>query len=677
MYNHIPATSNAFHLRHDITEEGFSAYGATLKIASGFNSFDKPQESQYLNYIPDWQSIQKPALEMINAQTNQVVRKYIFSDDPNCPHTGQFACPQLTLPANSNTKTLNLSFADIPEGDYYFKAYALHEPGNAYDEDEGCYSCPDYGKQYQFSVKLELRVPKSFKEEGYDREIGGARVSSIENYDFNDHLLYSKEYSYVLGDESPYSGKSSGVLIDKLVFANSINSGTDYYRINPSATISEYESFSESILHSPSENYIGYSRVEEKTIDAQNQTRGKKISIFCNRPNSYNTVMNLIGNFIFWNDPSTSNGYSPLETVRFPEYSSYDINGTISREEFFDSASEKIKEIIYDYNHDYFNLPLITRDDIIGKGLIQKFHNFYSFDETYHFYKYTDGSLSHLQTYKILNKSIPLITKTTKEYFKGIPLTTNVTYEYNDQYLLTLASAESSSGEVNEINNSYAHEKSNQYLIDKNIIGGPLQTIVTKTANGVTKTLSDIEYKYPTSQIEADTKTSGLPLPTSVISYGLQISGTSSSSKTELTYDKYDDKGNIVQYSEKGLKPTVIIWGYNKTQPIAKIEGAKYDDIKTIQQVLDAITASDTDANQGTATSEQSLLTALDNLRINSSFSNYTITTYTYDPLIGVTSITPPSGIREIYKYDTANRLQSVVDINGKILKEYQYNYKQ
>lgn len=675
MYDHIPATSNIFHLRHDITQEGFSSYAPTLKIASGFNSFDSSSQSHYLQYIPDWQSIQKPALEMINAQTNQVVRKYIFSDDPTCPNTGQFGCPQLTLPANSNTKTLNLSFTDIPEGDYYFRATALHEPGNVYDEDEGCYSCSDYGKQYQFSVKFELKVPKSFKEEGYNREIGGARIKTIENYDSDNQILSKKEYNYVLGDESLslYQGMSSGVLMDKLVFANSINSGTDYFNVTPTVTIGESESFSESILHSPSDNYIGYSRVEEKTIDTQNQNKGKKVSIFYNRPNSYNTVMNLSGNFILWNDPNVSNGYSTLEMASFPEYSSYDINGTASREEFFDSNSNKIKEISYDYNHDYSNVPLIARDDIIGKGLIQKFHNFYSFDEFYKFYKYTDGTLSHLQIYKILNKSIPLIRKTTKEYFNGIPLTTNVTYEYNDQYLLKVASVESSSGGVNEVNNSYAHEKGNQYLIDKNMVGIPLQTITTKTANGVTKTLSDVETKYPTSQAEADTKTAGLPLPYEVESKTLD----GSSINKELTYDKYDEKGNILQYSEKGLKPTVIIWGYNQTQPIAKIEGAKYDDIKTIQVVLDAIIASDTDATQGTATSEQSLLTALDNLRINSSLSGYVITTYTYDPLIGVTSITPPSGIREIYKYDTANRLQSVVDINGKILKEYQYNYKQ
>ena len=36
-----------------------------------------------------------------------------------------------------------------------------------------------------------------------------------------------------------------------------------------------------------------------------------------------------------------------------------------------------------------------------------------------------------------------------------------------------------------------------------------------------------------------------------------------------------------------------------------------------------------------------------------------------------------PSGIREIYKYDGANRLERVTDINGNILKEYKYKYKQ
>ncbi|MYZ61719.1 hypothetical protein EH151_17700 [Elizabethkingia anophelis] len=155
--------------------------------------------------------------------------------------------------------------------------------------------------------------------------------------------------------------------------------------------------------------------------------------------------------------------------------------------------------------------------------------------------------------------------------------------------------------------------------------------------------------------------------------------------KTELTYDLYDNKANILQYSEKAIKPTVILWGYNQTQPIAKIEGITYAELanklgfsntNTGYLSLGVVSASDTDAAQGTAISEQALITALDALRSNPILTGYQITTYSYDPLIGVTSITPPSGIREIYKYDSANRLESVKDVNGNLLKEYQYRYK-
>ncbi len=53
------------------------------------------------------------------------------------------------------------------------------------------------------------------------------------------------------------------------------------------------------------------------------------------------------------------------------------------------------------------------------------------------------------------------------------------------------------------------------------------------------------------------------------------------------------------------------------------------------------------------------------------------MTTYTYKPLIGVTSETDPSGRIIFYEYDNANRLKLVRDEDGKILKDYQYQYKQ
>ncbi|MCI3938912.1 hypothetical protein MQX03_17060 [Chryseobacterium aahli] len=144
--------------------------------------------------------------------------------------------------------------------------------------------------------------------------------------------------------------------------------------------------------------------------------------------------------------------------------------------------------------------------------------------------------------------------------------------------------------------------------------------------------------------------------------------------KTELIYDQYDDKGNVLQYTTKDGKPTSIIWGYHKTQPIAKIEGALYDNIKNNSLITAIINASNSDA--ANPATESSLIAALDALRNDVNFKSFQMATITYDPLIGVTTLTPPSGIREIYKYDSAGRLEKVIDEEGKILKENTYNYK-
>ncbi|MCJ7936049.1 MAG: hypothetical protein MUW56_21070 [Chryseobacterium sp.] len=261
-----------------------------------------------------------------------------------------------------------------------------------------------------------------------------------------------------------------------------------------------------------------------------------------------------------------------------------------------------------------------------------------------------------------------LIKSEKTQYFPGSrKLTTVEDYTYNLRDYLEKSKITSTDNTVDETFYKYSPEKQNHYLLDKNIVSIPLETETRK--NG--KTISKMETLYPLNQTEADTKTSGLVLP-----YQVNSTDLLNIVSKEVTYDKYDEKGNLLQYTTKEGIPVTIIWGYNKTLPIAKIEGISLGEIP--QETIDmVVNSSNTDA--ANPANEPALINALITFRKaveGLPRRNPQITTYTHDPLIGVTSITPASGIRENYLYDAANRLQKVVDMDGKVLKEMKYHYK-
>ena len=134
--------------------------------------------------------------------------------------------------------------------------------------------------------------------------------------------------------------------------------------------------------------------------------------------------------------------------------------------------------------------------------------------------------------------------------------------------------------------------------------------------------------------------------------------------ETRIVYEKYDSRGNPLEVRKAAGSSISYLWGYNGQYPIAKIENAKYADVQN------ALGFSNTKMNNLL----ESDFTVINNLR--SQLPNAIVTTYEYEPLVGVTKITDPRGQKITYQYDEFNRLKASLDNDMKLLQEYRYHYK-
>lgn len=252
-----------------------------------------------------------------------------------------------------------------------------------------------------------------------------------------------------------------------------------------------------------------------------------------------------------------------------------------------------------------------------------------------------------------------------KDHVSNPPVESLESNEYNSKAFLSSKNVSFANDDIYNKVYKYAHDKQIQKLIDANIINTPLETETKKNGKIISK--SEIKYDNPTNLY-----------PSSILEYDLE----SNSYVPEITYDLYDDKGNLLQYTNKYGMPITVIWGYKGTLPIATIEGITYADLANKlgfsntnvgYKTLNIVTNSDADTNDTYET--QTLIPSLNIFRQNNLLKDYKITTYTYDPLIGLKTVITPSGNRENYKYDGTNKLEKITDQNENIIEEYKYNY--
>lgn len=130
-----------------------------------------------------------------------------------------------------------------------------------------------------------------------------------------------------------------------------------------------------------------------------------------------------------------------------------------------------------------------------------------------------------------------------------------------------------------------------------------------------------------------------------------------------INFISYDIYGNLTQQQKANDVNHIYLYGYNHTLPVADIIGV--DLITVSRYVTQSVIDNPTD--------DATLRAALNNLRIN--IPKAMVTTYTYMPLIGISSKTDPAGRTTYYEHDGLGRLNLVRDNERNILKRYCYSY--
>ena len=244
-----------------------------------------------------------------------------------------------------------------------------------------------------------------------------------------------------------------------------------------------------------------------------------------------------------------------------------------------------------------------------------------------------------------------LLDKETEKFITDAGSYTQQTrYYYNTTYLQPYAvESQKSDGSIITRNLKYSYDFADNtvyaQMLAKNMISQLIQEQVTGTGGTLSTTRTNYNI-FPGNLIA----------PASV-----QKSYGNGSFTTEMQYDLYDDKANLLQSTAKDGIVTSYIWGYQQKYILAKIAGLPYAQA----------TAGIDVAGLQTVTAENQLSNVFSNVRTSN--PNALVTSFTHKLLTGVSSNTDPSGITRFFEYDAAGRLSVVKNNNGHILQTYTY----
>jgi hypothetical protein len=489
-----------------------------------------------------------------------------------------------------------------------------------------------YNRRAELYVSFyeQIATPLNAKATG-----AGLRIGSIKNFDPVGMQLMERKFTYTGGKIMRYPVFNSDA---RQQYNNIVPMGD--FQVNYVANYRFYYLYSTPafpLSTSANGSLVGYDMVTEAIVGPS--SIGKTQYEYKNRPDNATTQPDVY----MPGTPSTGfldNGFLNREAV-------YDKNNTLLKE----TLNTQLTALSATYWP--FKCRIWSTDQ----------------SNTQLFSQYLEFCFYPMQVGKILN----FIT-TVKDYANGTSLNTARTFSYNSNGLLSQESTTASDGSTLITSYNYASDYTGvssgwiQDMKDKNMVNIPLE--VYNKRNGLvtggvfTTYLNHDNIMTPDKVYEVETtfpKSIASTVPNGTIPADLKLSGT-------VTYDAF---GNMVQSQADNDVYTSYLWAYSKTYPVAKVVGVDY---ATINNLVSNFTVNPAVLSNPYIPDAQ-LNQELNNLRTALAGTKAIITTYTYAPLIGMSTQTDAKGLITYYNYDSYNRLLMIRDQQNNILKYYSYYY--
>ncbi|ACU58891.1 hypothetical protein [Chitinophaga pinensis] len=468
-------------------------------------------------------------------------------------------------------------------------------------------------------------------------QAGGLRVKRISNYESNDSIITRKMYEY--GDTKYNVGV--GELIT--------TPGNNFYRypklytgINASSDLVKMMWFS-----SESQVELGYNKgcpvnytmVQEKLI-APDGTPNGKTEYYYNR---------AVGDY----EPKSSWKY-PYNTIIYPSWRSNDLL-KVKNYKYENNNFVPVSAVEYEYNELPVRKVKILKLIEYEPDLYHAFNGVLFINNPSRFYYYN----YYVSCGKILRKK-----EISKEYVGTDSIVVETSYEYNKYHDINRVLSVNSKQESTETITKYTGDINYNNLISKNILALPIQQ--ERRVNG-NVTFGNILTYNEAGNVEgrAIFYSSAPVAPVAYTSY--TVLPPLYKKMQSLVYNSTTQ--NVREIIDESTFNTIYLWSYSRQFPIAEIKNASS---ATISAILGSANIA---AFETKSPTDEEVNLFLAPLRSDARLKTAKIITYTYSPLVGMTSMTDIRRYTSYYEYDGLGRLRAVKDGDGAILKLYEYKY--